>query len=341
MKKYIKLIKNPLLISALVIIISGTTGYIYYKKGSKILPETIEAKRETIIQEVSVTGKVKPAKEVSLAFEKSGRVNWIGANVGNFIQTGQILAQLDSSELAAQLQEAESNTQYQNARLEELKNGTRPEELQIAESKVTNARVSLKDAMQDLANRLQDAYTKSDDAVRGRTDQLFSNPSSNNPQINFNNFYQQQDVEWRRFNLEQTLTEWQLFISNIDPNNPELYLEKTNKNLIEIRDYLNLISIGVNALTTSSTLSKTTLDSYKTDISTGRTNIYTAITNLATAEEKLKTAKSTLIIAEDELALKKAGAIPEQISAQEAQVRQAEAKTQVIRAQIEKNILIS
>lgn len=341
MKKYIKFIKNPLSITALVIIIGVTAGYIYYKKGNKILPETIEAKRENVIQEVSVTGKVKPAKEVSLAFEKSGRVNWIGANVGNFAQAGQIIAQLDSSELAAQLQEAESNIQYQNAKLDELKSGTRPEEIQIAESKVANARVSLKDAMQDLSNRIQDAYTKSDDAVRGRTDQLFSNPSSINPQINFYNFYQQQDVEWRRFNLGQTLAEWQSLIIVMDANTPELYLEKTNKNLIEIRDYLNLISIGVNALTTSSTLSKTTLDSYKTDVSTGRTNIYTAITNLATAEEKLKTAKSTLTIAEDELTLKKAGAIPEQITAQEAQVKQAEAKMQIIRAQMEKNILRS
>jgi multidrug efflux pump subunit AcrA (membrane-fusion protein) len=149
-------------------------------------------------------------------------------------------------------------------------------------------------------------------------------------------------VEWARFNLEQLLAKWQALASVINiSGNPEFYTEDSKKNLETVRNYLDLLAFGVNALMVDSTLSKTTLDAYKSDISTARTNINTAIVNLSSADEKFKTAQSSLTLAENELLLKKAGATPEQIAAQEAQVNQAEAKIQVIQAQIEKSVIAS
>ncbi len=341
--RIINIIKKPAVIVILIIIAASSYWAYAYFKGKNASPyDYIIAERRDIVQEVSVTGRVKPAKEVSLAFEKMGRIGRVNVKVGDNVFAGQALAQLDANELIAQKNEAETNVAYQKAKLEELKKGIRPEEIKVAETKVDNAKVSLQDARINLADKLQDAYTKSDDAIRGKTDQLFSNPRTANPQINFIGFYKENEVEWARFNLEQSLAKWQALANAINVSgNPEFYTEDFKKNLEAVRNYLDLLAFGVNALMVDSTLSKTTLDAYKSDISTARTNINTAIVNLSSADEKFKTAQSSLMLAENELLLKKAGATFEQIAAQEAQMNQAEAKIQVIQAQIEKGVIAS
>jgi HlyD family secretion protein len=129
-----------------------------------IRSETVQ--RTDLVQEISVTGSVKPSEKVSLGFEVSGKVNGIYAQVGDRVEVGQKLISLKSDDLSAQLRQAQAGlssasallSQYQagvdtqQAKLDELKKGTRPEEIRIVETGVLNAEKNLEDAEKNLEN---------------------------------------------------------------------------------------------------------------------------------------------------------------------------------------------
>lgn len=334
MFKYLFL--NKLIISTvLALVFFGGAAYFYFRDTGRISADTFVVERRDIVQEVSVSGTVKSANEVDLAFERGGRVSRVYVGAGSRVIANQVLVALDSSELSAQLGEARANIAAQKAKLDELLGGTRTEELEIAETKVTGALTVVDDAKINLTDVLKDSYTKSDDAVRNKTDQLFNNPRSVNPELKF----QATDIalgnklEQDRSFIEEILTNWN---KNL---NIEAAVVKENLNAVKI--FLDDAAFIVNNLFPSANLSQATIDKYRSDISAARTNINTAISNLSAAEEKLRSAESALVIAQKELELKRAGASSEQINAQAAQLEQAEARVRVIEAQIENSILRS
>ena len=293
--------------------------------------DTVIIQKGTIVQEVSVTGKVKSTQSVDLAFEKSGRVNWINTLVGERVYIGKSLIQIDNSELAAQLEQAKATVAVQQAKLDELKIGTRQEEIIIQEGNV-------KDSKQALVDKINDAYTKSDDAIRNKSDQIFNDPRTGNPQIKFafDDFQLETAIETGRVSIEFLLNNWKNSLTNLSiQSNLEEYSTDASKNLSEIKLFLEKVALVINnkAVTTTS-ITQTNIDTWKTDISTARTNINTAITNLTTAKATLEEEENTLL-------LDRAGSTQEQILAQEAQVQNAKAQVQLINAQISKTVLNS
>lgn len=292
-------------------------------------PEFVVARRGDLKEEVSATGRIKPASSVNLAFDKSGRVWRVLVEVGNEVLAGAVLVRLESGELLAQLAEAEANVKAQAAKLEEIKRGTRAEEIAVQAAKVS-------DAQKTLAVRIQDAYTKSDDAIHNKVDQFFSNPRSGSPVINLSVFSSlKSDLESLRVGMESRLSSWKISLAGLesasDLHSPAA-LAKANLELV--RSFLDKAALVVNEVTSSSNLSQTTLDGYRTDVYTARNNIETAILNLTSAD-------SNLSIQEKELALKEASPLPEKIAAQEAAWEEALAKAENIRAQLAKNSLRS
>ncbi|MDP3901543.1 MAG: efflux RND transporter periplasmic adaptor subunit [bacterium] len=293
-------------------------------------PEVIVADFGNITEEVNVTGKVVPAESVDLAFEKSGRVAWVAADVSDMVYAGQILVQLENADLKAQLNEAEADIKSQMAKLNELKQGTREEEIQIQQAKVLDAKQTLVDA-------LQDAYTKSDDAIRNKADQFISNPRSNNPIVNLtiNDSQLKSDFEKDRYAMELILMDWGALLNNLSVDSQfDQYVADTKNNLNIVKDFLVKASLVINSSNPSAQTSQTTLDGYRNNISTARANVNTAINNVSAAE-------ANLTIQNRELSLQQAGTINEKIIFQEASVEQSQARADNIRAQINKTLIRS
>lgn len=338
---------KPLVLTGIGIVV--VVGLISYSnRGTGPAYETVMAKMGSVSEQVSVTGRVKPSKSVELAFEKGGKVTQVLTDVGRKVGTGQTLVVLEGAELSAQLREAEAGVKSAQAKLDELKRGTRQEEIQIQEVKISNARIALEDTRKNLVDKLQDAYTKSDDAVRGKTDQMFTNPQTRDPQLKFwvidsslENY-----VEGQRLSLEYNVfTKWKTSLDQLTTQSDfAAYITEAKKYLDEVKIFLDKLSLIVNnpnSIYLVNQISTEIPSSWKTDTATARTNINTAVTNITAAEEKFKTAESNLALYEQELTLKKAGTAIEQITAQEAQVEQVQAKVESLQAQIAKTILRS
>ena len=335
--------KKYFLLILILAIALATGGYFYFGRRPEAKYEFVTAQRGDLIQEVSVTGRVKPAESVELAFEKTGRVSAVYVEVGQRVGVGQILAALDDTELTAQLKQAKANVKVEQAKLAELKSGTRPEDIEIQQIKVRNYEIALEDAKINLADKLRDLYTKADDAIRNKTDQFFSNPRTNNPELLFSASNElKTDTERKRLGVESALISWQQKLGELgmeDDFNPFIFDGK--KYSAQVRSFLDQAALLINGLTASSQFSQATIDAWKGDTFTARANLNTAVNNLSVAEEKLRTAESNLILAEQELVLKQAGTIPEQISAQEAKEESVLASVDNLQAQIRKTVLRS
>ena len=153
-----------ILIVVLVLVVVSIAGIGYALFGRSKLPDFgfIEIEKTNLLQEVSVTGKIKPREAVSLSFEKSGRIDEIYIKTGEAVSEGSILASLDSGELRAQETQAMASLENERANLAELKQGAKPEEIALLETKVANAEIALSDAKENLANVEDKAATDLD-----------------------------------------------------------------------------------------------------------------------------------------------------------------------------------
>ena len=336
-----KLFRPSIFISAAIAAAVIAAG-IFMFGGQATPPETVAVVRGTVAEEVSVTGRVEPAERVDLAFEISGTIAEAYADAGARVLKGALLAALRSGTRAAEFREAEANVKAEEAKLLELKRGTRPEELAVQETKATNARAALRDAKQNLGDKLEDTYTKSDDAVRNRVDQFVSNPRSSSPELLFSpaDGQLERDFESGRILVERTLLDWRQLIAGRAPESdlaPQV--RAAYENLAEVKAFLDRAAFVLNQFAAHATLSQTTLDGWRDDVSTGRTNVNAAINALTVADEKRANAASALALTERELALMNAGTAAEEIAAQEAAVEQARAKADRFRGELAKTAL--
>lgn len=335
MKKYIIGI-------VIIIVVATVAGWWYVARNNGEIQELVTVAKKDLVQEVNVTGRVKSADLVKLSFEISGRVENVYVKIGDRVGYGESLASLNQESLLAKIGEGKATVEVARAKLAELTSGARPEEIRVSEIKVENAKVAVEDAKKNAADKMKDSFTKSDDAIRNKVDQFFSNPRSNNPQMNFliSDSRLKSEIEWERFNLEGVLHTWkQPEDTSVLTVDLAQYFVDTKKNVDRVKLFLDRVAFAINSLTPTSSLNQTAIDGYKTDVSVARANVNTAGGNLLAADEKLRTARVSLTLAEQELTLAKAGPPKEQIASFDAEIRQAEAKVATLQVELEKTIL--
>ena len=336
--------KRPLGIISIFILLGVLGAFFVFRGSEELRIETAEVVRRDIVQEVAVTGRVKAATSVELAFEKAGKVSQVYVRVGDRVVPGTLLVILDSSELLANLAEAKADVKVQESKLQELQRGTRVEELDVQRVKVQNAESALQDTRQQVLDTLQDSYTKSDDAVRNKIDQVFSNPRGSSPQILFSatNSELEYIVKIKRVIVESVLIFWKTSLESLSSKSDlKGALDTAKQDLGEIQSFLDDLALAINGATLTGSITQTTLNSWKSDVSTARTNVNTAASSISLKEESLQSAESSLALQQQNLVLKEAGTAPEEIAAQQAKLEQSEAAVVKIEVKIEKNKLFS
>ncbi|TAK57180.1 efflux RND transporter periplasmic adaptor subunit [Patescibacteria group bacterium] len=318
-------------------------GIIYVKFTGKSAYDTVKVVRTDLAEEVSVSGRVKSAQSVDLAFEKGGRVRAVNVKVGDQVFPGKYLVSVDASELLALYRGAQANTLAEKARLDELVRGPRTEEVVVSETKVKNAETLLSEALRNLTNVVSSAYTKSDDGVRNRTEKLFTNPRSSSPDFvpQIYDSRLESTIESQRVAVEQTLVAWKKVLDTLTVENVISVIIDAKKNLTLVKNFLDNVSLAVNSLTPNTSTTQTTIDDYKADLSTARTNVNTAIENLSSAEGEVQSKKVALELAQNDLTLVKAGNTEEQISQQQSKYDQMVATEENYQAQLAKTTIVS
>lgn len=298
--------KKPVFYVSFAILIFVVGGYFYFFGNKEAKSEFVTVIKGDILQEVNVTGRVKPAGSVDLAFEKSGKIISVSSRVGSFIYAGDVLARQDSSELSAQLEKSKAD-------------------LTAKKTDLDKSRVILANYYAGIINILNDAYIKADDAVRKQAGSMFTDAESDTPRLNFLSTDSQAitDSQNGRIASRAELNAWRQELSGLSAASSDNDLFSA---LIKFKTHLYVISAFLtsvaDALEKSTGLTQTTLDSYKAGITTARTNVNTALTNIADRNQNINSQKAA-------------------VASEEASIKSYEASVENIKAQIAKTILFS
>lgn len=295
-------------------------------------PSTTETKtlllaEKPFLQEVSVSGKVVAAQEVDLGFSQGGRVTAVYARVGARVSAGATLAVIENSDLQAALLQREAALENQKARLASIQAGTRPEEIAIAQSSVDRDSRALIDA-------IGDAYRSADAAVHNTLDQFISNPRTS-PVINFqvSDSSLKSGTESKRLAAEALLATWGSEAAALSVSSDLAgAAAKAQTNLTAIVSLLSDANAVINRGIATTQTPQSTLDAYSAAVATARTSVNASVASVTSASSALDASRKNLT-------LKQAGSTPQDIAAQQAQVKAAEADVAAARAQLQKTVI--
>lgn len=170
-KKKSKKKRNIIIIASVIVVIAAAVAANIARKPDNALEVQIdEAKRGTIIQTVSASGKIKPVVEVKISAKVSGNITVLAVDEGDRVKKGQLLLKLDRERYAANVSRAESMLKSSEASLWQAKAEyerrkelfatklTSESELQVAEasfrlaeSQVEQSGATLREAQDDLS----------------------------------------------------------------------------------------------------------------------------------------------------------------------------------------------
>ena len=344
MNSYIVLVlKYKVAIIAALVVVLGGVWWFTAGSGSEKL-NTFTVVSGEFVRDVSVSGKVVAAQSVDLGFSQGGRVTRVNAKVGNIVGVGTVLAEVENGDIRANILQREAALEVQKAKLVSLQNGTRPEEIAVAEGTVRNAEISLERANQTVADVIREAYTASDDAVHNNLDLMFTNPRSTNPELIFQSTNSRAELETEsgRITAEAMFTKWQsevLALSALDDLTSEI--THAEENLRSVVLLLTNANAALNRAIATADITQSEIDAFITDISAARTSVNTKISALTSAYTSFKSAQATLDAANRNLALKKSGTTQVDINAQAAQVKVAEADLANARSQLSRTLVVA
>ena len=317
MKKKTKIIGGIALAVVALLIFSSTR-----KKAPQY--DTTTVSTQNVVQQVSVTGKVKPAEELDLSFEQAGKVTVVNVKVGDHVTKDMVLANLNGADSAASLHRSsagiasaradvvqyEAALQNERIQLEELKNGTRGEELSISEANLQKAKTALDDTKHnleittaktvtdlqntysDVSDTLQSAYTTANSAFLEEIGPLFVRDTDFD-RLSFliKDSNQKVDIERSRITLKEVMRDFShdLVTLPADDAGRDAALVRAKQHVTALRNFLTTVSLAVD---NNVGLSETGENTYRGYVNTARASVNSALSTLVAQEQAISSQKA-------------------------------------------------
>jgi HlyD family secretion protein len=160
--------------------------------------DVASAQRRDIATYVTLDGQVAPLEQSTLAFQQSGTVVQMDANIGDHVRAGQVLAKIDDSTLKADLAQADAQANQQSATAVGAQVGL-PVQIQQNGATLETARAALANAklVYDQDTQLfKEGYVSQAALVSARAAYVQAAQSYDNAQVGLkNNVVSEQNVK--------------------------------------------------------------------------------------------------------------------------------------------------
>lgn len=150
---------------AIVGIVVGGRYVVYRQVSASRQQATLEQVRTVALEQtslsvtVSANGTVEPEQTTNVSPKNSGRLEQVVVSEGDYVETGQILAYMDDSNLQGDLLQAQGQLESAVANLAMMEAGNRPQEIAQATANLASAEADLRQAEADL-DRYEQLYTE-------------------------------------------------------------------------------------------------------------------------------------------------------------------------------------
>ena len=149
----------------LVLIIIVVISFIFYKNNtSKAIKNKIDSykiKREDLKEVLTLSGEINAEEKVSLKFQTSGKLAWIGVKEGDYVKKYQTLATLDQRDIKNRLQKYLNTFVSQRLTFDQTKDDYWNKQYDLSESIRKSAERTLQDSQYDLNNSVLDVELQS------------------------------------------------------------------------------------------------------------------------------------------------------------------------------------
>jgi HlyD family secretion protein len=343
-----KFLENHLVaIPSVLILTFAVGGFAYLQSTKKPADNYFTLEPIHLVEKIDVSGKVKAAESVDLAFEHSGTISSVNVSVGSHVGVGQILASLSSSDLIAQRDGAQANLNGMQARLDQLMHGARPEEIALAQNNLDTANIAEVQSRKVAMDTMETAYSAADASVHTTADALFINPRSLNPQVIFLTTDNQNLVNLlaMRIKIEAEFSQWKNAFSSLsgstDSASLQVSLQDTSNKLNDVISFLDILKSALqNAIPTNS-FSSSVISANLAAIQSARLSLQGSVTAIIGAEGSLQQSSLAAIQAQEALSLKQNGGTIDDINAAKASLDAATAAVLGLNVQIDKTVLRS
>lgn len=146
--------RDAIVMFILTLIIAGFAGSFIWQRNSatvsaaSVRVQTATVERGTIAATVSAAGNVSTVKSTSLTFQVAGKVAQVNVMMGDQVKAGQVLMQLDTTDLQLAFRTAQANLASQQASYDASvqKNAQNNNQLIVAKTQLEKARIALEQA---------------------------------------------------------------------------------------------------------------------------------------------------------------------------------------------------
>ncbi len=199
--------KKKIIVSVVVLVIIGVSAYLVWgRKDSSQEYVTTISQKQKLIQTVSETGKIESPRKVSLSFSSPGELTIKNVEVGNVVEKGDNLAELDHGTLDKKKRKAESDLEVAKANLANVLAGAKQETIKVSQAQVSQAKDNYNSAQEEL-EKTKATTAEEIQQAKQRLDDLLS------PGIDSSTSYEQA-VHDTKSNLENIKKEYQQNIDN-------------------------------------------------------------------------------------------------------------------------------
>jgi HlyD family secretion protein len=149
-----KLTRRFVVLIVIIIVIALASGLVYYflnrNQNSDWKKNTVAAELGSVDVQIIATGTIKPISEIKVSPKSIGQIKRLLVKQGDFVKEGQVLAEMDNSNLKGQLESAQGSYLMARDNYEKVLHGNRPQEVSIARLQEVRARDIVRQAEQNI-----------------------------------------------------------------------------------------------------------------------------------------------------------------------------------------------
>lgn len=342
--------RKKIIFALLIAIICAIIFCIFFIRTEEAEFVSIEVSRGEIVEDILATGQIKMGEELNLNFKTPGKIQKVYVEIGDKVKTGQLLAELETTQLDIQRQEAISALAAAQANFNKLLAGARIEEITAAQLEYESSKINLTLAQNNLTNSYQKALPVLDSARLSvfNTQKLIL---ALRRKISFATDHDSMlittKIEKEAAKIETALNQ---MINYIEKARADLNNADIEKALVETIKNLNLVADSLIAIREAAEDSPhrglATIE--LADLSNQQAINANALNNVISSEQALPLMKLNVDLAQNQVRAAKikldilqAGPRQEDINFHQAQINQAQARISLLENQIKDSKLFS